>query len=160
MNIDTKELAQFLVRAKKLTYAGEGKEVTSQRPGFKELEYIEGKWSYRDSYSGFFSAPGQEVVRFDGIPVWSMSYNGGMKVEYHNDIFFTEKVFAFLKKVLYMVEESMPYRGPKNFEDGDFNYINEVEGDVTNFKGHEKIMLKKKEVFSQDYFGGLIIHKK
>ena len=160
MVVNKKELAKFLVRAKKQTYAGGGKEVSSQRPGFKELEYTEGAWNYRDSYVGFFSAPGQEVVRLNDSPVWSMAYNGGMKPEYHNDVVFTEKVFNFLIKALGTVEESMPFRGPKNLKDGDFEYINVVEGDATNFKGHEKILFKGKEVFNQDYFGGLIIDKK
>jgi hypothetical protein len=52
----------------------------------------------------------------------------------------------------------MPFRGPKNFKEGDFEYSNEFEGDITNFKGHEKILFKGKEVFSQDYVGGLIVY--
>lgn len=158
--INLKELAKFLVKAKKQTYAGEGKEITPQRPSFKELEYSEDNYDYRDSYTGFFSAPGQEIVRLDKIPIWSMSYSGGMKPEYHNDIEFAEKVFTFLKKALFRVKEDIPFRGPKNFKEGDFEYINIVEGNITNFKGHEKIMFKGKEVFSQDYIGGLIVHKK
>ena len=160
MNVDLKILAKFLVKAKKQTYAGEGREITPERPSFKELEYSEDNYTYRDSYTGFFSAPGQEVVRFNGIPTWSMSYSGGMKSEYHKDTSFAEKVFEFLKKALMMVTEDIPFRGPKNFKEGDFEYVNKVEGDITNFRGHEVILLKGKEVFSQDYIGGLIVHKK
>jgi hypothetical protein len=159
MNTDLKKLANFLVKAKKQTYAGEGKEVDPQRPGFKELEYSDGDYVYRDSYIGFFSAPGQEIVRFKGVAIWSMAYSGGMRQEYHNNTEFAEKVFTFLKKVLFRVTEDMPFRGPKNFKEGDFEYINEFEGDITSFKGHEKILLKGKEVFSQDYIGGLIVHE-
>ena len=66
MEIDINQLKQFLVKAKKATYANESaKEITPERPGFKELEYKEGIWSYRDSYSGFSlslttSCPGAE----------------------------------------------------------------------------------------------------
>jgi len=158
--INLKELAKFLVKAKKQTYAGEGKEITPQRPGFKELEYSENDYDYRDSYSGFFYAPGQEIVRFKGVPIWSMSYSGGMKKEYHEDVEFAEKVFTFLKKALFKITEDIPFRGPKHLKEGDFEYINEVEGDITNFKGHEKILFKGKEVFSQDYIGGLIVHRR
>ena len=42
MKIDLKKLAKFLVKAKINTYAGGGREVSPQRPGFKELEFIEG----------------------------------------------------------------------------------------------------------------------
>jgi len=158
--IDLKELAKFLVRAKKQTYAGEGKEITSQRPDFKELEYSEGNYNYRDSYTGFFYAPGQEIVRFKGVPIWSMAYSGGMKPEYHGDVEFAGKVFSFLKKAMLKLKEDIPFRGPKKFKEGDFEYINEIEGDIKNFKGHEKILFKGKEVFNQDYIGGLIVHKK
>jgi hypothetical protein len=160
MNLDPKKLAKFLVKAKKQTYAGEGRETTPERPSFKELEYSEDNYTYRDSYTGFFSGPGQEIVRFNGTPIWSMSYSGEMKSEYHNDANFAEKVFEFIKKALMLVTEDIPFRGPKTFKEGDFEYINKVEGDITNFRGHEVILFKNKEVFSQDYIGGLIIHKK
>lgn len=160
MNMDLKELAKFLVKAKQQTYAGEGKEITPQRPDFKELKYSEGNYDYRDSYSGFFYAPGQEVVRFKRVPIWALAYSGGMKPEYSGDVEFAEKVFTFLKKSLFRVTEDIPFRGPKRFKEGDFEYINEIKGDIANFIGHEKILFKRKEVFSQDYIGGLIVHKK
>lgn len=144
--IDLKELAMFLVKAKKQTYAGEGKEITPQRPDFKELEYSENDYDYRDSYTGFFYAPGQEVVRIKEVPIWSMSYSGGMRPEYHGDVEFAGKVFAFLKKALFKVTADIPFRGPKKFKEGDFEYVNEVEGSVENFIGHEKILFKGKEV--------------
>lgn len=162
MEFDLEELAEFLVKAKTRTYAGEGAEVPPekvQRPGFEELEYSEGDWNYRDSYSGFFSAPGQEVVRYKGIPVWVMAYSGGMKPEYYGDHEFAEQTFTFLKKALLKVEKSRPFRGPSYFKEGDYEYFNESKGDVANFKGHEKILFRGKEVFSQDYFGGLILYK-
>lgn len=89
-----------------------------------------------------------------------MSYSGGMKSEYYKNTSFAEKTFVFLKKVLSRVTEDMPFRGPKNFKEGDYEYVNKVEGDISNFKGHEVIFFKGKEVFSQDYIGGLIVHKK
>lgn len=160
MNVNLKELAKFLVKAKRQTYAGEGGEVTPERPGFKELEYSEGSYNYRDSYTGFFSAPGQEIVRLKGVPIWSMAYSGGMKPEYHNNVEFAEKTFTFLINALLRVTEDIPFRGPKNFKEGDFEYINKVEGDIASFRGQEKILFEGKEVFSQDYIGGLIVHKK
>jgi hypothetical protein len=159
MNVNIKKLANFLVKAKKQTYADDGKEVTPQRPGFKELEYSDGDYVYRDSYTGFFSAPGQEIVRFKGIAIWSMAYSGGMKKKFHKDAEFAEKVFTFLKKALSRVTEDIPFRGPENFKQGDFEYVNYFEGDITNFRGYEKILFKGKEVFNQDYIGGLVVHE-
>jgi hypothetical protein len=159
MKIDIDKLIGFLIRAKCQTYAGDGKEITPQRPGFKELEYKEGDWEYRDSYSGFYSAPGQEVVRFGGQPIWTMAYGGGMNSEYHGNMAFAKRTFAFLKKALSMIEKSKPFRGPGNFREGDYEYRNSSEGDIKNFKGTEHIFYKGKEVFRQDYIGGLILSK-
>ena len=164
--INLEELARFLVKAKKGTYAGDGKEITPERPGFKELEYIEGDWNYRDSYIGFFMAPGQEVVRFQGKPIWVMSYSGGMTSDFKDDINFAKETFNFLKRALLQVSEEMPFRGPKIFSDEkDWHYQNYFGGDVTNFHGHEKIYTLppvdeiNRIVFAQDYIGGLVLPK-
>ena len=146
------------MKAKTKTYAGDGAEVKPQRPGFSELEYAEGDFDYRDSYAGFFSAPGQEVVRFKGIPVWVMAYSGGMLPQFR-DADFAERAFAFLKKALLLVKESRPFRGPNNLKKGDFEYVDSSEGDIRSFLGRERILYKGQEVFRQDYIGGLIIGK-
>lgn len=61
MDINLKQLSMFLVEAKKETYAGSGKRIRSQRPGFIEMEYKKGNWYYRDSYSGFIQHPGRST---------------------------------------------------------------------------------------------------
>ena len=159
MGFSLQDLARFLVKAKKNTYAGDGKEVSSQRPDFDELEFIEGDFEYRDSYFGLYQAPGQEVVRYKGKPVWLMAYSGGMKKQYHKDLDFAEQTYAFLRKVLSQVEESKPFRGPDSFKEEDYEYINKVEGDITQFKGRESILYKGEEVFIHDYIGELVVSK-
>lgn len=147
MEINLEELARFLVKAKYHTYAGGGREIPSQRPGFKELEFAEGDWEYRDSYAGFYSAPGQEIVRFQGKPVWAMSYSGGMNTKYHGQRDFAELTFTFLRKALLMLKESRPFRGPENFLEEDYEYIDSSDGDITDFRGTERILFQGKEVF-------------
>ncbi len=159
MEFDLKQLAQFLLRAKKQTYAGEGAEVSAQRPGFKESEFIEGDFKYRDSYAGFFQAPGQEIVRFKGKPIWAMAYSGGMEQEYHNDFEFSLQTFKFLRKCLLRVEETKPFRGPDYFQEAEFEYFSQIQGDINSFRGRERILYQGKEVFSQHYIGGLIVDK-
>ena len=159
MGIDFEELAKFLVRAKKQTYAGDGKEVNPQRPGFKELEYTWGDWEYRDSYAGFFSAPGQEVVRLHKNPIWAMSYNGGMRLGYGQDVIFAKRTFAFLKKALSNISPEKPFRGPPFFEDDAYKYFDFNEGDIKDFSGTEHIIYNGREVFRQRYIGGLIVPK-
>ena len=159
MDFSLGELAEFLVKAKRETYAGGGAEAPPERPGFKELEFREGDWHYRDSYAGFFRAPGQEIVKYKGTIVWSMMYSGGMREEYLEDTGFARKTFAFLKKALIMVEKERPFRGPPRLEEGEFLYTDKSEGNIEEFKGTEQIFCEGKEAFRQDYIGGLVLGK-
>jgi len=159
VKVNLKELARFLVKAKSQTYAGDAKEVSPQRPDFSELEFSESDLNYRDSYFGFFMAPGQEVVRLDGKTIWVMSYSGGMRPEHCNDVEFAEKTFAFLKKALSMVEETKPFRGPKNLKENEWEYKCNVEGDITDFNGTEYIYFEGDLVFRQNFIGGMAIYK-
>jgi hypothetical protein len=155
------ELNQFLGKATLATYAGSGPETDSQGSGFVNLEYREGPWYYRDSYTGFFQSWGQEVVWLEGKPFWTTLYGGGMAPEYQYDEAFAEQTFAFLKKALSAGEKSESFqpRGPKKFVDGDWEYLCEWEGEITLFNGSEKIMFNGKVIFTHTFFGGLIISK-
>ena len=162
MNIDLEKLAKFLVEAKKKTYASVNKmKIDAERPLHDELEFEGDEFYYRDSYVGFFQAPGMEEVRLgkEGETIWTMAYSGGMVPEYQEDINFAKQTFNFLKKALSLVDEKSPYRGIEKLEEGDWKYICKVEGDIKRFLGHEKIFFKDKEVFSQDYIGGLVLDK-
>jgi hypothetical protein len=77
---DQEEFIAFLVRAKRATYASAGGEmiVAAILPESHQLEYAEGPFLYRDVYYGQVFFAGQETVFYDGQPVWSMVYAGGM----------------------------------------------------------------------------------
>jgi hypothetical protein len=186
---DVQELARFLVRAKVQTYAGNQREMDQpQRPGFKELVFKEGRWEYRDSYLGFYSAPGTETVMFDGRPVWAMSYSGTMDKRYYGDEEFASRTFAFLRRALSEVTVERPFRGPNFYfmdEDGQrrWTYLcnshgstitslieehlapgasyedNCTLGIITGFVGKEVIQYDDRQVFVQDFVGGLIVPK-
>ena len=83
-------LARFLAKSKKQAWAGDGKKTEPQRPGFEEHEFIDGDWEYGDSFSGFYFFHGQETVKFQKIPLWTMSYSGGMLKAYHGNLDFAE----------------------------------------------------------------------
>jgi len=168
--MDLEKLANFLVIAKKATYANEfaTKLPDPERPLHDELEYSDGEFYYMDSYVGFFQAPGMEEVRLNnknGKAIWTMAYSGGMLRDYQESKDFAKETFTFLKSALGSVEESSPFRGPKKLEakHGLWIYENSFEGDIKRFKGHEKIMIRTdecyQEVFSQDYIGGIVIGK-
>jgi len=153
------ELNAFLGRAMKATYAGGGEEVESQRPKFRELEYEEGDWYYRDSYAGHTQSWGQEVVWCKGKPLWTQLYGGGAAPEYQNDKEFGHKISAFLKKALLTGEKEKVFqpRGQNNFSEKEWEYTVEWVGDIKKFSGHEEILFKGNVVFTHNFFGGLFI---
>ena len=159
MDLDFKQLGDFLYNANIHGYAGGGFTFDPpQRPGFDELEYRSGDWLYHDSYSGHYFAPGQETVYYKDVPVWAMSYAGGMKFEYHGNKDFTRESIEFLKKALLAMTREKPFRGPELYTQGDWRYLSSIVGGIKDFTGNEKIYYKEKLVFEQNFIGGVIIN--
>tara|TARA_B100001964_G_C14107233_1_gene542120 strand:+ start:552 stop:1040 length:489 start_codon:yes stop_codon:yes gene_type:complete len=154
-----KELYSFLGKAVLATYAGSGKKVVSQKQGFKELEYKEDSWYYRDSYSGFFQSWGQSVVYYKNKPFWTELYGGGMKKKYHNNYEFSNHTFGFLKGALSAGAKMNSFnpRGPKSYKEGELEYLCMWKGNIKKFNGNEKILYKGNVVFTHDFVGGLIL---
>lgn len=152
------ELNKFMGRASKATYASGGGKVEPWRKGFKELEYRDGDWYYRDSYTGFLRSWGQEVIWYKDEPVWTCLYGGGMESK-NMDANFANTTFDFLKKVLSAGDKENAFqpRGPENFQDGDWEYRCVLSGDITKFKGNESISQNNQIVFTHDFVGGLVI---
>jgi len=146
------ELNEFLVRAKKSTYAsqGEGNEEIL-KDGTKRLTYSEDGFEYVAQYKGFNPLEGEEVVSQDEEVVWRMHYQGGAETQ----IIPINRIYEFLKIALSRVLKENPFRGPKEFEEGLFLYTNEVEGDLRKFNGIEKIFFDCQQVYDLIYSGGM-----
>ncbi|MCX6808214.1 MAG: DUF5680 domain-containing protein [Candidatus Berkelbacteria bacterium] len=157
MNIDSGQLKEFLFKANANGFAGDAQKILPQRPGFTELEYREGDWTFRDSYAGHFFAPGQEIVYLKDNPIWAMAYSGGMKFELHKDSDLAYKTFVFLKEALLHMDKDKPFRGPSNFKKEEWYYISHLKGDLYDFLGNEKIYYQNKLVFEQNFIGGIIV---
>ena len=70
--VEKSKLTKFIETAFTNCYGGEFKRAeTRERHGFFEMEYADGKWHYRDSFTGYYRSAGQEIIRYDGKPVWS-----------------------------------------------------------------------------------------
>ena len=153
-----KELYEFIDRAGKETYAGGGiPEEEPERSGFIELVYHDGDFLYRDSYTGYYRSRGMEVVRYKGEIVWTSSYGGGM-VEGKEDL--AHEAFGFLKKAMSADEEGFEsFRGPHEFEEQDWKYSFDQEGDVSEFSGYEEIYHKGELVFFHRIIGGIVKNK-
>ncbi len=153
------DLARFLVKAKQNAWAGETNEAVPTRRGFKRHSFVDGDWEYDDEYAGFYCAPGQEIVRHKGLPVWAMSYDGGMFEENWGNLDLARETFRFLREALLAVEARAPYRGPKVMKRGSWLYLNDSQGDISRFDGIERIFHDNAELFRQKFIGGVIISK-
>jgi hypothetical protein len=61
-----------------------------------------------------------------------------------------------LRQALLTVPPERPFRGPPCFRSGGFRYVNDGQGDVTEFFGEEQIERDGTRVFRLRYNGGLI----
>jgi hypothetical protein len=150
------DLLHFLIQAKKETYAAQGDDatVTPLLEGSRQLEYRAGDYLYRDIYYGMAYFVGQETVYYKNIPLWSMAYSGGVDKQYGIDK--VREIYAFLRQAMREVSYENPYRGPLEFKVDDFEYFDFNKGAIEEFSGHEKIVLKGKQVYYLNYSGGYI----
>ena len=135
-----KELYQFLIEAKKQTYANANVEKQkSSRKGSHDYEYSSNNMIYHDTYFGGTNFMGEEVVTLDE----SLSESA---------------VDNALRPALMKVgeEDIIPVRGPKEFINGEYKYTFEVNGDLENFDGVETIYKGTKKVYILKCHGGKI----
>lgn len=155
------ELIQFLLRAKRNTYIGQGDEagVEPALAGSKQLEYAEGPFLYRDVYYGMMTFVGQETVYYEGQPVWSMSYGGAVALTITAEtaaILQARMIYHFLREALELITPERPYRGPDRYERGEYIYEDRSEGNINYFSGHETIIYQGKQVYDLHYTGGFL----
>ena len=142
------QVTDFLIRAKKATYAGKGAESASSRPKSHDLKYSEGGLTYIDTYLGGEKFAGEEALWRDDEPFWSMNYIGRVTGENFSG--------DFLKAALLKVPADKPFRGPARYEDGAYVYECEVNGDTSWFSGRETISLNGVQIYECIFHGGSI----
>ena len=71
-----KSIVEFLIRAKRATYAGKGAETAPSRIGSHDLVYRENNLMYYDTYLGGSRFAGEEALWISDVPCWSMNYIG------------------------------------------------------------------------------------
>lgn len=158
LSFSLEELHRFFLNASKATYAtGGGLTDNVERPGFMELVYDEGDFSYRDSYTGYYKSRGMELVRYKSTPVWSSLYGGGM---IHGKEQLAGNTFNILKKAFFNKSKAhfISFRGPELLEEGDWKYAYKQDGSIEEFSGYEEIKYKDETVFFHRIIGGIIIH--
>lgn len=155
-----KSILDFLIRAKKNTYAnGNSAKVNSSRLGSKDYEYEETindkKLCYHDTYFGGEKFIGCEVVYIDDKPIWAMNYNGYSVVENLSE----EAMDNALRPALMQVgvdNSVLPVRGPSKFVNGEYKYTFEQSGTMKNFTGLERIYKNNVLIYELYCSGGII----
>jgi transcriptional regulator with XRE-family HTH domain len=142
------DMIDFLLRAKKKTYAAGKGVVASSRHCSHDLSYEEGDYLYYDTYLGGEKFSGEEAVWNKGNPVYSMNYIGRVLSEKFSG--------DFLKEALYLVPEDKPFRGPLVYHNGDFTYHCVVNGEVEWYQGYEEIFLQSEKVYECYFHGGMV----
>lgn len=122
----------------------------------KNYLYAVDDFRYEDQYYGEYLDVGQETVWYRGIPIWGMTYRGGIHKEYDID---KEEAFDFLKIALQNPEKHFPTRGPHWNIDGAYRYLNVPEGDILAFSGKEFVFKHEQEICFRSYLGGIIYDK-
>ncbi len=149
MNND--EIKNFLIRANRNGYGNTSVKPVDEADGSHTIIYKEEDWLFHDNYFGGEPFDGREVISYNNKPIWIMVYYGLV-----SDMSMQKEVYGFLKKALLNFTDDMPYRGPEKLEEGDWLYVNKVDGDFNNFSGEEIITFKNKEVYRAKYEGGLV----
>ena len=147
--MDTNTFIDFLIRAKRDTYASGRGPDSSSRPSSHDLSYAEGDLKYIDTYLGGFHFIGEEAVWLGSTPLWGMNYYGKMLSD-----LIPEGFSPFLKSSLMQVTDGAPFRGPSEFIEGDFEYHCSWNGNLYLFEGEETILLRKTAIYNLVFHGG------
>lgn len=148
--MSNKDIVHFITEAKKNAYAsGGGLASKPTRPGAKDIPYQKDKWSYLDSYYGELDFMGEEVVWEQDRAIWGMNYRGDT---YEEIAGFPQ----FLLEALMRVPDDAPYRGPKHYANGPFEYFCEWSGSVESFHGNEYVTYEGSRIYSLHFHGGKI----
>jgi hypothetical protein len=176
--INIKELGEFLLEAKRNTYASgeKGKRLSN---GGKQFTFIKGLYRYVDTYFEDDPNPfiGQEVVGMTirdkyapiEIPIWGMNYYGRLTEEGRK--YNQKKLINFLRESLEANENiKKPFRGPAGHLPSrmrigteDIAYTNKSVGTILRFKGIEAIRdfipptdSYGRILYQLEYHGGII----
>lgn len=148
-----KLIINFLIEAKKNTYAAHGLEVASSRVNSHDLKYEKDDFLYYDSYLGNDKFSGSEALWIKNNPFWSMNYIGRvLDIENFSG--------DFLKEALLCVNKDYPFRGPYYYQNGDYEYLMTYSGKFDWFIGSEVIKFKNKVIYECNFHGGLLIERK
>lgn len=148
-SMDMNKIIEFLLVAKKNTFAVAKNKVDSSRMNSHDFRYEDKDgYTYLDTYLGSERFAGEEAVWVHDIPVWSMNYAGRVIGENFSG--------DFLGEALLEVPVDLPFRGPKIYSKGDYHYHCKVDGEFVWFQGYEEIFYMDEKIYECYFHGGAI----
>jgi hypothetical protein len=152
-NLSPTELHSFIVRAKAATYVGGGDKTPSCRTASHDLQFVDGDWSYLDSYFGGTNFIGEETVWYAGSPVWVMNYYGYIL---RPELITPSQAGQMIKASLSRMYIENRFLGRFHHSEGEFTYFDTNEGEFSRFTGREWIQRNGIKTYELVYHGGLI----
>jgi len=154
--MNTDELKQFLIDSNKAGYAGgEEKKWIKELDGSTTIPFEKGLWKSKDNFFGGEPYGGRTIVFYNEKPFWIMVYYGWIEEGIE-----TNPIYGILRNALMKMPRDYPYRGPKEYKEGEYTYTNTWKGEIGQFSGEEKIMQGEKLVYKANYMGGLVDQRK
>lgn len=147
---ELESLQRFLYDTTQAGYGNPNTISKKAEDGASIITYEDGEWRMVDTFYGGHPYAGQEVIYHLGQAVWALQYRGWV----HDTDMTPSSVYGFLKKALLAAPVEQPYRGPKEFREGNLTYKNEWAGEISGFAGEEVILDGEQEIYKALYFGG------
>src|SRR3989338_7629232 len=111
-------------------YESEGqKNEIKEKDGSTTLWYESGDWKFHDNFFGGEPYGGRTVISYKNKPVWIMVYYGWLDAKVSD----VNEAYVFLRKALRASKEGDDFRGPKEFSEGKFEYVNNWQGTLENY---------------------------
>lgn len=150
--MDIALLRQFLVDSNSAGYAGgEEKKWIKEPDGSTTIPFEKGQWKSHDNFFGGEPYGGRTVVFFESKPYWIMVYYGWIEEGIE-----ANPIYGVLRNALKQMPADYPYRGPKEYREGEYTYSNTWDGEVDRFAGEEQITQNGKVIYKANYRGGLV----
>ncbi len=150
--MDLEALRQFLIDSNQAGYAGgEEKKWIREKDGSTTIPFEKGSWKSHDNFFGGEPYGGRTVVFYENKPVWIMVYYGWVVEGVE-----ANAVYKVLRNALQQIPEDYPFRGPKEYREGEVVYTNLWDGELSRFFGEEKISDGKRLLYQASYLGGLV----
>jgi hypothetical protein len=152
--MDNQSLYDFIIHAKAATYVGSGQPASACRPYSHDLKFVDGDWSYLDSYFGGRDFIGEEVVYYNGNPVWAMNYYGHIL---RSDLITPTQAGQVIQASLSKMYSEGRFLGGFEYHHERFIYSDFSKGNVTSFRGREYISCRGETAYELFYHGGLVM---